>query len=258
VWQQKVPIDVVRMDGDWSQYDILIAPLCYMVKSGRFPIDGTAEELRARIDEGAKISEWVAGGGTFVTTHLSGLVNESDYVYEGGYPGPLRKLLGIWSEELDNHPEGEAPNDICLTDDLTLPKAAYPCDHYFDLIHAEGADVLATYGKGWYAGRPVVTRNAVGDGHAYYIATCADESFLVDFYASLLAEKGIAPLAGADGMVEVLSREADDRTLLFVLNHSDADQVVQLVSAGTDLLTGEACSGQISVGPYGVRVIQLD
>ncbi|MHC4562734.1 MAG: beta-galactosidase [Planctomycetota bacterium] len=259
VWRQKVPIDVVRMDGDWSHYDILIAPMCYMVKSGTFPLEGTAEELHARIDEGAKISDWVANGGTFVTTHLSGMTNESDLVYEGGYPGPLRKLLGIWSEEIDNHPEGEAANDICMTGELKLPKAAYACDHYFDQIHAEGADVLATYGKNWYAGRPCVTRNSVGKGQAYYVATCADEDFLTDLYAALMVEKGIQPLADSTDDVEVLCREADDRTLLFILNHSGSDRQADLGSqTGTDLLTGDACSGTIELSAYDVRVIKLN
>lgn len=258
VWKQNIPIDVVRLDGDWSHYDLLIAPLLYMVKSGRFPLDGTPEELRARIDEAAKINDFVAAGGTFVTTPLSGLVNESDLVYEGGYPGPLRKLLGIWSEEIDNRPEGEATNEMCITGELKLPKATYTCDHYFDQIHAEGADVLATYGKNWYAGRPCVTRNSFGAGHAYYLATCADEDFLTDFYGMLAGEKGIEPLASSAEDVEVLLREADDRKLLFVINHSDSQRTADLGSqSGTDLLTSEACSGTITLSPYAVRIIKL-
>jgi len=257
VWKLKVPVDVVRTDGDWSQYDILIAPMCYMVKSGEFPIDGTAEELSARIDEGAKIAEFVERGGAFVTTHLSGMVNESDLVYEGGYPGPLRKLLGIWSEEIDNQPDGEC-NEMWLTDALDLPKTNYTCEHYFDQIHAEGADVLATYGKNWYAGRPCLTRNTVGKGAAYYIATCADGDFLADFYARLAAERGIAPLAAAADDVEVLAREADDRTLLFVINHSDGERTADLGDkSGSDVLTGEACSGTITLSPYAVSIIKL-
>nr|AIA90722.1 CAZy families GH42 protein [uncultured Cronobacter sp.] len=29
------------------------------------------------------------------------MVNESDLCHLGGFPGPLRKLLGIWAEEID-------------------------------------------------------------------------------------------------------------------------------------------------------------
>ena len=259
VWKQNIPIDIVRVDGDWSQYDILIAPLHYLIRSGQFPIDGTDEELHARFDQAAKIKDFVAGGGAFVTTFLSGIANESDLVFEGGYPGPLRELMGIWSEEIDNHPEGEAVNEMWLTDGLKLPQPSYTCDHYFDQIHAEGADVLATYGKNWYAGRPCVTRNAFGEGQAYYIATCADEAFLTDFYAALAAQRDIRPLATTTDDVEVLARQGPDRTLLFIINHSDGERTADLGDkSGSDLLTGEACSGTITLSPYDVRVIRLN
>ncbi len=262
VWKLNVPIDVVRMDGDWSQYDVLLAPNLYMVKEGKFPLNGTAEEMHARVDERKKIADWVSAGGTFVTTHLSGLVNESDLVYEGGYPGALRDVLGIWAEEIDNRPAGEA-NEICLTPTApSLPKSTYACDHYFDLIHAEGADVLATYGSNWYAGRPVVTRNEFGEGKAYYVATCASEEFLADFYRALLSEKGIEPLAtAADGEanVEILLREGNGRRALFILNHATDEQTVHLGElTGADLLTDEQCSDNVTMTPYGVRIIQLD
>ena len=39
--------------------------------------------------------------GTFLTTFFSGIVNETDLVTLGGYPGELRRLLGIWVEEID-------------------------------------------------------------------------------------------------------------------------------------------------------------
>ena len=51
-----------------------------------------------------KIRKFVSEGGTFVTTFLSGLVDEHDLVITGGYPGKLRDILGIWVEETDALP----------------------------------------------------------------------------------------------------------------------------------------------------------
>ena len=48
-----------------------------------------------------RIERFVEDGGTFVTTFFSGIVNENDLVTLGGYPGELRKVLGIWAEEID-------------------------------------------------------------------------------------------------------------------------------------------------------------
>lgn len=259
VWRQGIQVDVVRMDGDWSQYQVLIAPLLYMLRSGEFPKAGTPEELHGRVDEGKKIADFVANGGTFVTTYLSGIVNESDLVYEGGYPGPLRKVLGIWAEEIDVTPPGQFANTMVLAKGAVPGMAAnYTCDRYFDLMHAEGAEVLATYGARWYAGRPCLTRNHFGQGLGYYIAADAEESFLTDLYRAVAAEAGVAPALTNGSTVEVIERVGEDHRLLFLLNHETAPQMVDLGDiTGTDLLTGEALQGVATMEPHGVRVLEV-
>src|SRR5690606_12853126 len=82
-WSQGIPVDVINADCDFSRYRLLIAPMLYMVRPG------VAE----------RISRFVADGGTFVATYWSGIVDEHDRCFLGGFPGPLRKVLGIWAEE---------------------------------------------------------------------------------------------------------------------------------------------------------------
>ncbi len=81
---------MISVEEDLSKYDIVIAPVLYMVKEGH------ADRLK----------EFVKNGGTFVTTFFSGIVNENDLVTLGGYPGELRELVGVWAEEIDalEHP----------------------------------------------------------------------------------------------------------------------------------------------------------
>ena len=87
-----IPLEFVSPEADLSAYKLVIAPVLYMVKPG------VAERLEA----------FTQGGGTFVTTFFSGLVDENDRVHLGGYPGPLRKMLGLWAEEIDVlSPSGE-------------------------------------------------------------------------------------------------------------------------------------------------------
>ncbi len=260
-WGLHVPIDVVRMDADWTQYDVLIAPMLYMVKSGQFPIQAVPEELITKIDEGAKIAAWVEHGGTFVTTYLSGMANESGLVYEGGYPGPLRKTLGIWAEEIDNSAPGQATNSIVIGDNPLGLECSYSSDTYFDLLHLEGATAIATYGENWYSGRPCVTRNVSGSGLGYYIATDASAQFLTDFYRAVLTEKGITPLVTADDDVEVLERVGDDgRRILFLLNHArKTERTVEMQGlCGTEMLSGARVSGIVTLAPLDVKVILLE
>ena len=257
-WRQNIAVDVVRTDGDWSQYRVLVAPMLYMVKSGQYPRAGSPEQLRTKLNEAAKIEEFVRQGGAFVTTYLSGLVNENDLVYEGGYPGPLRKLLGIWVEELDNVKPGQKPNQLVpAKGTLKGLKRAYACDHYLDQIVLEGAEALARYGKNWYAGKPCLTRNRFGRGAAYYLGCDAEDAFLLDFYRGVAAEAGIEPLAPPTAGVEVLERHGPGRTLLFVLNHAGAKREAKLgVWQGRDLLTGEQVKGRVKLEPYGARIIE--
>ncbi|HEY3322578.1 MAG TPA: beta-galactosidase [Planctomycetota bacterium] len=260
VWKQNLPVDVVRMDADWSQYRVLIAPMMYMVRSGEFPKTGSPEQMRTRLDEAKKIEEWVAAGGTFVTTYLSGIANENDFVYDKGYPGPLRKLLGIWVEEIDNSKAGVAPNKIVLrASGLPGLRKSYTCDHYFDQIIPEGAEVLAKYGSNWYAGKPALTRNTFGRGKAYYIASDAEPAFLEDLYGALAAEQNVEPLLAPVAGVEVLSRQDDGATLLFLLNHSEQPRKVALGRwSGTDVLSGKKLGGSVTLKPYGFTIMDAE
>jgi len=258
VWQNHIAVDVVRMDVDWSRYAVLIAPMMYMMKSGKYPLQAPPEEMTPRINEAEKVAAWVAAGGTFVATYLTGIVNESDLVYEGGYPGPLRDLLGIWAEELDIHPPGEAANKIVVARGAFAgAKPRYNCDRVFDLIHAEKAKVLARYGANWYKGRPCLTVNPVGKGLAYYLATDAEDRFLADFYRAVAAAKGVEPIIKPTADVEVLEREGQGRRIVFLLNHAAKRRQVGLGKVkGKDLLSGKAVRGRVNIEPYGVRVIE--
>ena len=77
LYQLNIQTDMIREDADFSQYDLVIAPVLYMVKPG------FAQKTEA----------FVQAGGTFITTFFSGIVNENDLVTLGGYPGELRSVL---------------------------------------------------------------------------------------------------------------------------------------------------------------------
>lgn len=134
-WEQGIAADIINADCDFSGYRLLIAPMLYMVRPG------FAE----------RVEQFVRQGGQVVVTYWSGIVNESDLCYQGGFPGPLRAVLGIWSEEIDcladgeyNRVQGLADNDIGL-------KGPYQARHLCELIHLEGATALASYCDDFYA-----------------------------------------------------------------------------------------------------------
>ncbi|WP_308638505.1 beta-galactosidase [Paenibacillus silvisoli] len=233
-------VDIVSFEDSLEGYDIVIAPVMYMVKPGM----------------ASRIEAFVAAGGTFVTTFFSGIVNENDIVTLGGYPGELRCVLGIWAEEIDAlYPDSS--NKIIMKETFGSLQGTYSCKLLCDLIHSEGADVLAVYGDDFYAGMPVLTRNQFGSGSAWYVASSPDEAFLRGFVKELCSRHGIAPLPGKAPGVEITRRAIDNRSYLFVLNHNAAPVTIDLGSeSGTDLITGAAFSGQTEIAGYDVLIIE--
>jgi len=206
LWRQSVSTDVPNQDQDFSGYQLVVAPWLHLVKPG------TADRLKA----------FVEAGGTLVLTFFSGWVNETDLVFEGGFPGPLKPLAGVWAEELDPLWKGQTNRAVpAAGNDLGL-KGDYRLDSFCELIHPEGAEVLAVYGDDWYAGRPVLTRNKVGRGEVYYVAAQAEQRLWDDLLKALTARKGIQPVVGGlPPGVNAQMRSDGTTETVFVMNYND-------------------------------------
>ncbi len=243
LYRSGIAADIISVEADLSSYDLVIAPVLYMVKPGVTD----------------KLEHYVESGGAFITTYFSGIVNESDLVQTGGYPGELRKLLGIWAEEIDAlFPEQR--NRIVIQGSEAGLQAEYECGMLCDLIHAESAEVKAVYGEDFYRGMPALTVNRFGAGEAWYVATSPEAAFLQDWLPQLCADRGIVPLLDAvpEG-IEVTMRSKDGQDYLFVLNHIADAVVVDLGGqAGTDLLSGRTLQGSSEqLAGYDLWIIQL-
>ncbi|NLW60604.1 MAG: beta-galactosidase [Firmicutes bacterium] len=242
-WSQGIPVDVINADCDFSRYRLLIAPMLYMVRPG------VAE----------RISRFVADGGTFVATYWSGIVDEHDRCFLGGFPGPLRKVLGIWAEEIDALYDGEV-NYVVMTAENSLGlTGVYQARELCDLIHLEGAETLGVYKEDFYAGRPAVTVNRFGKGEAYYLASRNEDQFLEDFYARLIDKikiKRVLPVKPPTGVTAQV-RTDGVRDFVFILNFTAEQQAVDLGGeGGKNLLTGEVAQGQIQLDPYGWIILE--
>jgi beta-galactosidase len=235
LWRRNVPVDIVFGDSDLTGYDVVIAPMLHLVRPG------VSDRVRALLEH----------GGSFVSSVFSGVVDETDLAFPG-YPGPLRPLLGIRVEEIDGLFEHES-NRIVMADG----SRTYACGRMCEIIHAETADVLATYGDDFYAGTPVVTRNTFGAGRAYYVASDPDDDFLDDLVERLLGEHDIRPPLDAPAGVEVTVRERDGGQLIFVLNHGATVAEVRLPFDGTlwDLVADEPVSERVQLGSRDVRIL---
>ncbi|MET1172729.1 beta-galactosidase [Paenibacillus amylolyticus] len=240
-FRRNIQVDIISVDTDMSKYDIVLAPVLYMVKPGF----------------AAKLEKYVEAGGTFLTTFFSGIVNENDLVTTGGYPGELRKLLGIWVEEIDALLP-EQKNRIVLKETYGDLEGEYGCGMLCDLLHSEGAEVIAEYGDDFYKGMPVVTRNTFGQGEAWYVASDPDERFLDGLLGQLAAAKNIESLLETPEGVEVSARTKDGKPYLFVMNHNATTQSYDLGTAKAhDLLTNRELSGSVEIEARGVQLLEM-
>ncbi len=256
-WKRGIPVDVIPEWADFSSYKLLVAPMLYML------LPGVAERME----------QFVASGGTLVTTYWSGIVDENDLCFLGGWPGGgpsklasgaaerggLRAVLGIWDEETDTINPAERNQVMIANGNALGMSGAYEARDFFALIHAETAQVLATYGSDFYAGRPALTVNRFGKGQAYYIASRNDTRFLDDFYGKLAEDLKLlrALPASLPAGVTAQLREDGQNKFIFVMNFNPVKTTVKLDSGKYEnLVTGEKVSGKLELPGYGVAVIK--
>ncbi|ANY65309.1 beta-galactosidase [Paenibacillus sp. BIHB 4019] len=241
-YDQNIQMDVISPLSDFSKYKIVVAPVMYMLKPG------VAERIEA----------FVQAGGTFITTFFSGIVNENDLVTLGGYPGALRKLLGVWVEEIDSLTP-DMRNTIEVGEQFGhIAGGTYECELLCDLLHLEGAEALGSYGSDFYAGMPALTVNRYGEGEAYYVATVPEQKLLSGLVQTLCDKHGIGAPLLADAGVELAQRQKGEEAYTFVLNHNPFESKLELGEVEyTDLLTSEHLSGAVTIEPYGVMILQI-
>ena len=235
-YRQNIPVDLISVEDDLKQYNVVITPLLYMVKTG--------------YDE--KLRDYVRQGGSLVVSFFSGIVDEHDLVVTGGYPGKLRDILGIWVEEQDALPS-DAKNGFIWNE------THYPATLLCDLLHTEGAEKLAEYQSDFYAGMPVLTRNVFGEGIAYYVATRSSHEFYHDFIKMVCGNAGVKPVFEEMDGLEVCVRETDSERYLFFLNHNPETISLQLPVEGLALLEGRsyACGEEMVLPAKGVSVYEI-
>ena len=227
-WEQNIAVNFAHPEADLARYRLVVAPNLYLLTD----------------DAARNLERFVVRGGTAAFSFFSGIVNSCSHVRLGGYPAPLRKLLGIVVKEFWPLPD----NEPCS---VVLGEQRYTCEHWRDWIELEGAEVVGTFADGWLEGRAAVTRNA----GAWYVGTRPDPGATAELVRRLATEANVAPTVAAPPGVEAVRRSADGRSLLFLLNHGSQEVSVEIDGEQLDLLSGAKRSGRVVLDPFGVAVL---
>jgi len=244
LFENQLGVDVISIEDNFEKYKLIVAPFLYML----------------RLDTAEKIKNYVKNGGIFITTTLSGLVDENDLIHLGGYPAPIRDLLGIWVEEFESLPP-DIINEIIIQDEFRkyFTKESYECNLIFDVIHLEKetAKAIGVYKKDYYKGLPVVTVNKYGEGYAYYVGSLASQEFLKELVKFISNAHNIEPLLkDVPYGIEVTKRIKNEKTFTFILNHSDEIKTINVGNKKKDLLSGKEIEGEIEIYPREVLILE--
>lgn len=202
---QGVTADVVPVRGAWDGYEMVVLPSVYLL----------SEETTRRV------RDYVVGGGRLVVTYYTGISDEKDHVWLGGYPGSIRDVVGVRVEEF--MPMG---NDFTgVPDRLELSNGAVAQD-IADVIGSvdESATVLATFKDNPWTGMdgvPAIVANTFGEGRSVYVGARLGREGLALSLPEILESLGMAEAGGNDGRVLHVEREgADGSRFVFSLNRT--------------------------------------
>lgn len=244
LWRRGVAVDFVHPGRDLSGYDLVLVPSLYLVSA----------------ETGGNLTRYVERGGRLLVSYFSGIVDEHETVHPGGYPGPLRDVLGLQVEEFLPFPAGEtaglawaqARGHAPGTDGQAgrdVPTASV----WADDIVLEGAQPVVTFVDGRAAGQPAVTRHAYGAGAAWYVCTRPDADTLDHLVGQVLFDAGLDRPALLPADVETVTRTDGDQSYGFWVNHSATDRDVAAI--GHELLTGTDVRGTLTLPAGAVRVV---
>lgn len=234
---RNVGVDFARPTDDLSRYKLVIAPALQMLAGGE------ADLLRV----------YVQNGGTLLATFNTGLLNEDGQVPVTGIPTELTDVFGLEISEWDPLPPGEE-NHLAF-------KAGFQTSHlhpariWCDIIEPQDCQVLATYTKDFYNGKPAMTMNQFGEGKAVYIGTMSHPPFYIDVVNWARQLCGITPLLRVPDQVEVSLREKDNLRLYFLLNHNNSSIRITFLKPMHDFMTGQNLPNNYDIPAHGVLVL---
>ncbi|MCM1044831.1 MAG: beta-galactosidase [Candidatus Gastranaerophilales bacterium] len=206
--------------GSYEGYKVVYMPAYNLVDP---------EELR-------KVTEYVRGGGTLVTTFRSGGRDLYNNLFQTTLPCAFAELAGI---EVEEFTPLRKPAHI---KGIVESEASVWCD----VIEPLTAKVLCSYADHYFAGRAAVTVNRFGEGSVYYVG-CDLEPEALKKLVRYISEAAGVEMWDAPKGVEIVRREG----CVILLNHND--YAVETNVTGRSLLSGETFDGKLA--GYGVEFV---
>lgn len=236
---QGVTADVVPVRGAWDDYEMVVLPSVYLL----------SEETTRRV------RDYVVGGGRLVVTYYTGISDEKDHVWLGGYPGSIRDVVGVRVEEF--MPMGDDFTGV--PDRLGLSNGAVAHDIADVIGSVDGtATVLETFKDDPWTGMdgaPAIVAHTFGEGRSVYVGARLGRDGIALSLPEILDSLGMAEAGGNDGRVLHVEREGADGSR-FVFSFNRTHETVRVPVEGEVVVSSFAdVDGETaSIKPNGVIV----
>jgi len=234
LYKLNIGVDFVSPNENLEKYKIIFAPASYQVS-----------ELFSR-----KVKEYVANGGLFVTNYFSGIVDQDERIYLGGYPGAYKDVLGIYIEEFAPMEKGKEHQIITNTGEI------YANSIWEEKIHLKSARSLAYFNEGYLKGSPAITVNQYYQGTALYIGTKPQKEYLEQIIHYILKLRNVQTSLEVPEDVEITKRYDENNEFYFILNHSNDEKIIKLDDEYINLLTGKKVINQLILLGLDVAILK--
>ena len=234
-----VTADVVPVRGAWDDYEMVVLPSVYLL----------SEETTRRV------RDYVVNGGRLVVTYYTGISDEKDHVWLGGYPGSSRDVVGVRVEEF--MPMGDDFPGV--PDHLELSNGTVAHDIVDVIGSVDGsATVLETFKDDPWTGMdgaPAIVANTFGEGRSVYVGARLGRDGIAKSLPEILESLGMAETGENDSRVLRVEREGSDGSR-FVFSFNRTHETVRVPVEGEVVVSSFAeVSGEtISIKPNGVIV----
>ena len=219
-------VDVIETNHALDGYDVLFSPFL-----------STVDEKGLK----ERVIEWVKAGGTWVVGPMSDIMTEYSSKYANAPYSFLEELAGVYTKY-----------ELPIANDVYRAKWAggegtFAISTCYSAYELKGAEALAVYENGEFAGMPVITQHRVGKGKVILLGTLPEADVLRSF-------AGSAPILPASDNLVLTARSGSGNAIIAVETENKSGVLV-LDGAYKEMLSGRTLEGSVSVAPYEVLVL---
>jgi beta-galactosidase len=239
-YREKVSMDILDPMRDLSAYSVVVVPNLYLITSE------IAEHLKG----------YVRQGGWLLVGPKAALKNWNNVFLTDVPPGcGLAELFGATVKRAPFRMGFGALPQMSISMQKGAPFAprmSFANEGMFDYLEATTAESIACFANGETA----ITVNHYGEGLAMYLGCEPEETFYRELIGWLVREGRVAPVLRTDADVEVTLRSGGGHDLIFVLNHNQETERVELESPYHEWISGQNVSGSLAIEGQGVRILE--